>query len=155
MNGAQTVRRSIVFFLVPDFTMIAFATALDPLRERKLDLIRALVAVDADFVLLDLQAGATPVTLDFYFLGDVKLAVTNPESTVYVVKRLIGRKFDDAEVKRSAGLVPYRIVPAANGDAWALMTIETCSSSDLFGSSLSGTRSAVPSGANCSSASRA
>ncbi len=45
-------------------------------------------------------------------------AITNPESTVYVVKRLIGRKFEDAEVKRSAGLVPYRIVPADNGDAW-------------------------------------
>ena len=45
-------------------------------------------------------------------------AITNPESTVYCVKRLIGRKFDDGEVKRSTGLVPYRIVPANNGDAW-------------------------------------
>ncbi len=45
-------------------------------------------------------------------------AITNPESTVYVVKRLIGRKFEEAEVKRSAGLVPYRIVAASNGDAW-------------------------------------
>ncbi|WP_242344244.1 molecular chaperone DnaK [Anaeromyxobacter terrae] len=45
-------------------------------------------------------------------------AITNPESTVYVVKRLIGRKFQDPEVARSAGLVPYRIVPADNGDAW-------------------------------------
>ena len=45
-------------------------------------------------------------------------AITNPESTIYVVKRLIGRKLDDAEVKRSVGLVPYRIVAADNGDAW-------------------------------------
>ncbi len=45
-------------------------------------------------------------------------AITNPESTVYVVKRLIGRKLEDPEVKRSASLVPYRIVPAENGDAW-------------------------------------
>jgi molecular chaperone DnaK len=45
-------------------------------------------------------------------------AITNPESTVYVVKRLIGRKFEDPEVKRSVGLVPYRIVSADNGDAW-------------------------------------
>src|SRR5512136_1298652 len=45
-------------------------------------------------------------------------AITNPESTIYVMKRLIGRKFEEAEVKRSAGLVPYRIVPADNGDAW-------------------------------------
>ena len=48
-------------------------------------------------------------------------AITNPESTVYVVKRLIGRKFEDPEVKRSAGLVPYRVVPADNGDAWVEM----------------------------------
>src|SRR5512135_1008421 len=45
-------------------------------------------------------------------------AITNPESTVYVVKRLIGRKFEDAEVKRTASLVPYKIVGADNGDAW-------------------------------------
>src|SRR5512134_4093479 len=45
-------------------------------------------------------------------------AVTNPEATVYVVKRLIGRKFREAEVQRSAGLVPYRIVANDNGDAW-------------------------------------
>ncbi len=45
-------------------------------------------------------------------------AITNPDSTVYVVKRLIGRKMGDAEVGRTAGLVPYRIVSADNGDAW-------------------------------------
>jgi molecular chaperone DnaK len=45
-------------------------------------------------------------------------AITNPESTVYVVKRLIGRKFEDKEVKRTASLVPYRVVGADNGDAW-------------------------------------
>ncbi len=45
-------------------------------------------------------------------------SITNPESTVYVVKRLIGRRFEDAEVKRTTGLVAYRIVSADNGDAW-------------------------------------
>ncbi|HZZ86386.1 MAG TPA: molecular chaperone DnaK [Anaeromyxobacteraceae bacterium] len=45
-------------------------------------------------------------------------AITNPDSTVYVVKRLIGRKMGDAEVARTASLVPYHIVPADNGDAW-------------------------------------
>ncbi len=45
-------------------------------------------------------------------------AITNPESTVYVTKRLIGRKFDDQEVKRTLSLVPFRIVKAENGDAW-------------------------------------
>ena len=46
-------------------------------------------------------------------------AITNPDSTVYVVKRLIGRKFDEPEVKRTASLVPFRIVPNENRDAWA------------------------------------
>ncbi len=45
-------------------------------------------------------------------------AITNPESTVHVVKRLIGRKFADEEVKRTTALVPFHIVPNENGDAW-------------------------------------
>jgi molecular chaperone DnaK len=45
-------------------------------------------------------------------------AITNPESTVYVVKRLIGRKFEDREVQRTTSLVPFRVVRADNGDAW-------------------------------------
>ena len=45
-------------------------------------------------------------------------AVTNPESTIYSTKRLIGRKFKDREVARTASSVPYHIVPADNGDAW-------------------------------------
>src|SRR5512143_3738678 len=58
-------------------------------------------------------------------------AITNPESTVYAVKRLIGRKFEDPEVKRSAGLVPYRIVPADNGDAWVETGAKRYSPSEL------------------------
>jgi molecular chaperone DnaK len=58
-------------------------------------------------------------------------AITNPESTVYSVKRLIGRKFDDGEVKRSTGLVPYRIVPAHNGDAWVDVQGKTFSPSEV------------------------
>ncbi len=45
-------------------------------------------------------------------------AVTNPEHTYYAVKRLIGRQFDDPIVKKDIGLVPYKIVKAASGDAW-------------------------------------
>jgi molecular chaperone DnaK len=45
-------------------------------------------------------------------------AVTNPTNTLYAVKRLIGRRFDDPMVKKDIGMVPYKIVRADNGDAW-------------------------------------
>ena len=45
-------------------------------------------------------------------------AVTNPHNTLFAVKRLIGRKFDDAVVQKDVDMVPYRIVKADNGDAW-------------------------------------
>ena len=44
--------------------------------------------------------------------------VTNPKNTFYAVKRLIGRKFTDAEVKKDLDLVPYGIIAHENGDAW-------------------------------------
>src|SRR6478735_2329190 len=45
-------------------------------------------------------------------------AVTNPKNTLYAVKRLIGRKFTEKEVQKDIDLMPYKIVPADNGDAW-------------------------------------
>ena len=45
-------------------------------------------------------------------------AVTNPANTLFAIKRLIGRRYQDAEVQKDMGLVPYRIVKADNGDAW-------------------------------------
>jgi molecular chaperone DnaK len=45
-------------------------------------------------------------------------AVTNAKNTVYAVKRLIGRRFEEKEVQKDIGLMPYRIVKADNGDAW-------------------------------------
>ena len=45
-------------------------------------------------------------------------AVTNPENTLFAVKRLIGRRYDDPTVAKDKDLVPYKIVRADNGDAW-------------------------------------
>ena len=45
-------------------------------------------------------------------------AVTNPENTLFAIKRLIGRPFDDPTTQKDMDLVPYEIVKADNGDAW-------------------------------------
>ena len=45
-------------------------------------------------------------------------AVTNPANTLFAVKRLIGRRYDDDVVARDRDMVPYKIVKADNGDAW-------------------------------------
>jgi molecular chaperone DnaK len=45
-------------------------------------------------------------------------AVTNPQNTLYAIKRLIGRKYEDSVVQKDVGMVPYHIVKADNGDAW-------------------------------------
>jgi len=53
-------------------------------------------------------------------VGEVakRQAITNPENTVFSIKRFMGRKYDDPEVDRDRRLVPYRVVRASNGDAW-------------------------------------
>jgi molecular chaperone DnaK len=45
-------------------------------------------------------------------------AITNPDNTVFAVKRLMGRRFDDPAVQKAARVLPYRVVGADNGDAW-------------------------------------
>ncbi len=67
----------------------------------------------------------TPSIIAFTKDGEVlvgqsakRQAVTNPHNTLYAVKRLIGRRFDDAVVKKDIGMVPYKIIKADNNDAW-------------------------------------
>lgn len=67
----------------------------------------------------------TPSIVAFMEDGEVlvghsakRQAVTNPENTLYAIKRLIGRRFDDAVVQKDIKMVPYKIVKADNGDAW-------------------------------------
>jgi molecular chaperone DnaK len=58
-------------------------------------------------------------------------AVTNPENTLFAIKRLIGRNFSDEIVKRDSGLVPYKIIKGDNGDAWVESRKEKYSPSQI------------------------
>ena len=67
----------------------------------------------------------TPSVVAFTNSGEVlvgqpakRQAITNPENTIFAIKRLIGRRYDDPMVERHRGLVPYKIVRGENGDAW-------------------------------------
>ncbi|WP_371423434.1 molecular chaperone DnaK [Tardiphaga sp.] len=58
-------------------------------------------------------------------------AVTNPERTIFAVKRLIGRRYDDPTVEKDKKLVPYKIAKAGNGDAWVEVDGKTYSPSQI------------------------
>ncbi|GIX21299.1 MAG: hypothetical protein KatS3mg121_0082 [Gammaproteobacteria bacterium] len=67
----------------------------------------------------------TPSVVAFTEEGEVlvgeaakRQAVTNPKNTLFAIKRLIGRKYDEPEVQKAVKLMPYKIVRADNGDAW-------------------------------------
>ena len=61
---------------------------------------------------------------DERYIGQVakRQSVTNPENTIFSVKRLMGRKFSDQEVQSAVGKLPYKVVPAGNGDAHVEMS---------------------------------
>ena len=62
-----------------------------------------------------------------------RLAVVNPENTLFATKRLIGRRFEDAEVQRDIKQVPYKIVKHSNGDAWVEARGQTYSPAQIGG----------------------
>ena len=85
-----------------------------------------------DVKILENSEGArtTPSIVAFSRNGDVLVGepakrqwIVNPKNTFYATKRLIGRKYDDAEVQKDVKLMPYSIVPSDNGDAWLSTTI--------------------------------
>jgi molecular chaperone DnaK len=70
-------------------------------------------------------ARTTPSVVAFSGTGEVlvgqpakRQAITNPENTIYAIKRLIGRRFDDPMVEKHKALVPYKVVRGDSGDAW-------------------------------------
>ncbi|WP_293781230.1 molecular chaperone DnaK [uncultured Oxalicibacterium sp.] len=70
-------------------------------------------------------ARTTPSVIAYQEDGEIlvgapakRQAVTNPKNTLYAVKRLIGRKYEEKEVQKDIGLMPYQITKADNGDAW-------------------------------------
>jgi molecular chaperone DnaK len=66
-------------------------------------------------------------------VGEVakRQAITNPENTVYSIKRFMGRKYDDPEVDRDRRLVPYKVVRSNNGDAWVEVQGKTYSPPEI------------------------
>src|SRR6201982_1578395 len=70
-------------------------------------------------------ARTTPSVVGFASSGEVlvgqparRQAITNPENTIFAIKRLIGRRYDDPMVEKHKSLVPYRVIRGDNGDAW-------------------------------------
>jgi len=83
-------------------------------------------------------ARTTPSIVGFLANGDrvvgasaKRQAVTNPENTVFGIKRLIGRRFEDETTKKDKDLVPFKIVPSSNGDAWVEIKGEKFSPSQV------------------------
>jgi len=83
-------------------------------------------------------ARTTPSIVAFDKNGEVivgqaakRQAITNPENTIFAIKRLIGRRYDDPIVEKDKALIPYKIVPGPNGDAWVEVRGKTYSPSQI------------------------
>ena len=78
------------------------------------------------------MVGVNPKTGERY-IGQVakRQAVTNPENTIFSIKRLMGRKYDDPAVKKDVKLLPYKLVCAANGDAHVQIADKTYSPPEI------------------------
>src|SRR3569833_2338482 len=81
----------------------------------------AVIDGDAPVVIANAEgARTTPSVVGFALAGEAarRQAMTNAENTIYAVKRLMGRKFEDPEVQRHVLTCPYEVVAADNGDAY-------------------------------------
>jgi molecular chaperone DnaK len=83
-------------------------------------------------------ARTTPSMVAFTDGGEVlvgqtakRQSITNPENTIFAIKRLIGRRYDDPMTQKDKGMVPYKIVPGPNGDAWVEVKGKTYSPSQI------------------------
>jgi molecular chaperone DnaK len=76
--------------------------------------------------------GFTPDGERLVGIAAKRQAVVNPENTLFATKRLIGRKYKDAEVQRDIQQVPYKIVQHSNGDAWVEAQGQKCMSQSLI-----------------------
>jgi molecular chaperone DnaK len=85
-------------------------------------------------------ARTTPSMVAFTDSGEVlvgqtakRQSITNPENTIFAIKRLIGRRYDDPMTQKDKEMVPYRIVPGPNGDAWVDVKGKKYSPSQISG----------------------
>ncbi len=83
-------------------------------------------------------ARTTPSMVAFTDRGEVlvgqtakRQSITNPENTIFAIKRLIGRRYDDPMTQKDKGMVPYKIVAGPNGDAWVEVKGKTYSPSQI------------------------